>query len=211
MFPAGNSAAADALVELVLGQAEVRTEIHIHVDPDGAHLEDGVAISDATLETLACTADRIDVTTTGPDGEPVELDKRRGPNRQQRRWLAKHHRTCQFPGCHHDGSFEVHHVVEYARHGRSRLRNFVRLCAFHHRLVHLHRLRLTLLADRTLLVTTAEGDPIDRPIPHLDLPVDEPTDPTRLGKWHGDRLDVGMCLDALGRRSVFPAGNSVAA
>lgn len=80
---------------------------HIHVDPDGAHLEDGVAISDATLETLACTA--------------------------------------------------------------------------------------------------------DRPIPHLDLTVDEPADPTRLGQWHGGRLDVGMCLDTLGYRSVFPAGNSVAA
>lgn len=62
-----------------------------------------------------------------------------------------------------------------------------------------------------MLVTTAEGDPIDRPIPHLDLPVDEPADPTRLGQWHGDRLDVGMCLDALGYQCVFPAGNRAAA
>ena len=205
------TAAADALVELILGQVEVRTEVHVHVDGDGAHLEGGGAISLETAEVLACNADRIDVIGTGVDGEPVELDRRRGANRQQRRWLAKHHRTCQFPGCHHDGAFEVHHVLEHSRRGRSRLRNFARVCGFHHRLIHLHRLQLTLLADRTLVVTTEDGTPIDRPLPPLELPIEEPTEPSRIGQWYGDRLDVGMCLDALGYHPVFPAGNRTAA
>ena len=205
------TAAADALVELILGQAEVRTEIHVHVDADGAHLEDGAAISDVTVEVLACTADVVEVSATGADGEPVVLDRQRGANRAQRRWLARHHRTCQFPGCDHEGGFEAHHVVEHGRRGRSRVRNFARLCAFHHRLVHVHRLHLTLLADRTLVVTREDGTPIDRPLPNLELPVDEPVDPSRLGQWHGEHLDVGMCLDALGYRCVFPAGNRTAA
>ena len=205
------TSAADALVELVLEHVEVRTEIHVHVDASGAHIEDGPAICDATVEMLACTADVIEVSSTGVDGEPVQLDRQRGANRSQRRWLARHHRSCQFPGCHHEGAFDAHHVVEHGRRGRSRVRNFVRLCGFHHRLVHLHRLQLTLFADRTLSVTTADGTPIDRPIPRLEFPIDEPVDPNRLGQWHGDRLDVGMCLDALGYRCVFPAGNTTAA
>ena len=205
------TAAADALVELVLAQAEVRTEVHVHVDPDGAHLEDGSSISNETAEVLACNADQVDVIGTGADGEPVELDRRRGANRQQRRWLAHHHRSCQFPGCHHEGSFEVHHVLEHARTGRSKMRNFARLCGFHHRLIHLHRLQVTLLADRTLTVATEDGVPIDRPLPTLPLPVDEPVDPGRLGQWFGDHLDIGMCLDALGYRAAFPAGNRTAA
>jgi hypothetical protein len=102
-------------------------------------------------------------------------------------------------------------VVEHGRRGRSKVRNFARLCAFHHRLVHVHRLQLTLLADRTLLVSREDGTPIDRPLPYLELPVDEPVDPSRLGQWHGEKLDVGMCLDALGYHCVFPAGNRTAA
>ncbi len=57
-------------------------------------------------------------------------------------------------------------------------------------MVHLHRLVLTLHRDRTLTVTTADGHPIDRPIPITDVTVEPPDDPNRLGGWSGQQMDL---------------------
>ena len=88
------------------------------------------------------------------------------------------------------GAFEAHHVVERAKGGRTKLRNLARLCWLHHRMVHLHRLVLTLHPDRSLTVTTADGHPIDRPIAVTDFNVDAPQDPNRLGGWSGQQMDL---------------------
>ncbi|MGD9996947.1 MAG: HNH endonuclease signature motif containing protein, partial [Ilumatobacteraceae bacterium] len=108
------------------------------------------------------------------------------------------HPMCQFPGCHHAGRFDAHHVVERAKGGKTKLANLTRLCWFHHRMVHLHRLILTLHRDRTVTVTTRDGRPIDRPIPLLDFDLDPPERPDRIGGWQGDHLDINECLLAAG-------------
>jgi hypothetical protein len=129
---------------------------------------------------------------------PVEVDRRRAPTRRQRKALRHRHPVCQFPGCHHAGRFEAHHVVERAKGGRTRLANLVRLCGFHHRMVHLHGLLLTLHPDRSLTVADRRGAPIDRPIPVLDFDVDRPAKPDLIGQWYGEDLHINDCLAGAG-------------
>lgn len=190
--------AADTLVELVMGDRDVKTEVIVHVTDGHAHLEDGLAIAMEVAECMACDGDVTTVVDTG-DG-PVEIDKRRAPTKRQRKRLRLKHPMCQFTGCHHAGKFDAHHVVERGKGGRTALSNLVRLCWFHHRMVHLHALLLTLHPDRTLTVTTSDGTPIDRPIPKLTFDVDRPVDPDLIGQWQGDRMHINDCLYAAGIR-----------
>jgi len=76
-----------------------------------------------------------------------------------------------------DGSFDAHHVVPRRLGGKTHLRNMVRLCQFHHRLVHILGLRLTLHPDRTLDVRFPAGNPVDRTIEHSPFAAPAPADP----------------------------------
>lgn len=182
-------AQADAFVDLVLARTDVAIDIIAHVADDGhALLDTGNPISTELAHTLTCGAAVTTVVET-PQG-PIERDRRPAPTRRQRRYLQRRHPTCQFPGCHHRGSFDVHHVIERSKGGRTRLDNLTRLCWLHHRMVHLHQLILTLQPDRTLTVTMPDGTPIDRPIPITEFRVEPPDDPNRLGGWSGQHLDL---------------------
>lgn len=191
--------AADALVDLVCGGGHTPAQVIAHVYPDGcSHLEDGPAIAPEIAEALACDGS-VTTVLEHPDG-PVEVDRRRSPTRVQRRWLARRHPTCQFPGCHHAGAFEAHHVVDHVKGGPTRLRNLVRLCWFHHRRVHLDRLVLTLHPGRALTVARPDGSPVDAPIDGGGYAPPAPTEPGSIGRWAGDPLHVNDCLLAIGYR-----------
>ena len=180
---------ADAFVDLVLGRSAVSVEVVAHVSEDGhAILDNGNPISTELAECLACDGAVTTVVDT-PEG-PIERDRQAAPNRRQRRFLQRRHPTCQFPGCHHAGKFEAHHVVERSKGGRTKLNNLVRLCWLHHRMVHLRGLVLTLHRDRTLTVATVDDRAIDRPIPITDFTIDPPEDPNRLGAWSGQQMDL---------------------
>lgn len=180
---------ADAFVDLVLARTRVSVDVVTHVADDGhALLDTGNPISTELAETLACGAAVTTVVDT-PRG-PIERDRRPAPTRRQRRYLQRRHPTCQFPGCHHTGAFDVHHVIERSKGGRTALNNLTRLCWAHHRMVHLLGLILTLHPDRTLTVTTSDGAPIDRPVPITEFTIDPPDDPNRLGGWSGQHLDL---------------------
>ena len=190
-------AAADALVDLVIGERGAsRAEVVVHIDESGAHVEGGPAIAAEVADCLACDGaiSTVQHTASGP----VEVDRRRAPNGRQRKWLARRHRTCQFPGCDHAGGFEAHHVVEHAKGGRTVLANLTRLCWFHHRMVHLHRLRLAMGSDRALRVSFPAGNPVDRDVPSMTFIAETPPRPDAIGgSWCGDRLDLGLALDGL--------------
>ncbi len=184
---------ADVFVELLLGRCEVSVDVIAHVSGDGhAILDNGNPISTELAECLACDGAITTVVDT-PEGT-IERDRHPAPNRRQRRFLQRRHPTCQFPGCHHAGKFDAHHVIERAKGGRTKLNNLVRLCWLHHRMVHLHGLILTLHRDRTLTVTTADGRAIDRPIPITDFTVDAPEDPNRLAGWSGQQMDLAYVV-----------------
>lgn len=200
-----SQAAADALVDLLTGKIEpMRPEVILHVDGTGARFEDGQPVGDEIAESLACDGPVTTVLDT--DAGPALLDTRRAPSKRQRRWLGLRHRTCQFPGCHHAGSFDAHHVIEHGKGGRTTISNLIRLCWFHHRAVHLHHLRLTLHPDRRLEVAFPAGNPVDRDVPVEAFLVPPPEDPDRVaGTWYGDRLDLNECLVGLGVVSGMPA------
>lgn len=103
---------------------------------------------------------------------------------------------CQFPGCHHDGRFDAHHVIAHGAGGRTRVANLVRLCRSHHRLVHLAHLVLSLDTGRRLTVTTPNGRPIHHEILRTALRIPAPDDPTRIGGL-GERMDIDACLFAI--------------
>ena len=203
--------AADAFVDLVCGHGDgdgdgdgdsggggrLRPEVVVHVDADGACFEDGPAVAVAIAECLGCDGPVTVVADTVAG--PVELDRRRAPTRRQRRWLARRHPSCQFAGCHHAGAFDAHHVVEHGLGGKTQIPNLVRLCWFHHRVVHLHRLILTLHPDRTLEIHFPDGKPVDRDIDVTMFNVEPPEHPDDIGgHWYGDRLDLDHALTALG-------------
>ena len=178
--------------------------VHIH-DDVASYLEGGPAIAPEIAEALCCTGSVTTVVHT-PEG-PIEKDRQTAPNARQRRWLALRHPTCQFPGCHHGGTFDAHHVVERHLGGRTTLPNLMRLCWFHHRQVHLHKLILTMHTDRSVTVVTPTGQPIDRPIAPARFRAPAPKRLDRIGgQWMGDRLDINACLDAV---LVSPRRNRV--
>jgi Domain of unknown function (DUF222) len=193
--------AADAFVRLVTGdhtasRQRAITHTIVHVDATGARFEDGPPIAHEIAECLACDGP-VTTVTDSPQG-PVEIDRRRAPSRRQRRWLALRHPTCQFDGCHHAGGFEAHHVVEHRRGGKTRVSNLVRLCWFHHRMVHLHGLLLTLHPDRTLEVRFPDGKLVNRDLPTAAFFVEAPARPDDIGgRWCGDRLDLDHALTNL--------------
>lgn len=207
--PAGQRR-ADAAVGLLLAQAEIRTEVQVHIEEcptcrRRAASADGAPLHPDVADVLACDADVVtthdhtrphDCDVDGDAAEVGEIDRRRGPSRRQRRALRYRHAMCQFPGCHHDGRFDAHHVIAHGAGGRTRVRNLVRLCRFHHRLVHLARLVLSLGPDRELTVTTPDGRPIDPGVVAAVWRIREPDDLTRISGL-GERMDIDACLFAV--------------
>ena len=79
-------------------------------------------------------------------------------NRAQRRALRAMYRTCGYPGC--DVVFDrcdIHHVIEWLRHGSTDLHNLLPLCSTHHHLVHEGRWRLTLDKHRVITIHRPDG------------------------------------------------------
>jgi hypothetical protein len=190
-------ACADAFVALVRGGGDAsRPEIFVHLDAHGARFDDGPAIPEEIAECLACDGPVTTVAETAQG--PIVLDRRRAPTKGQRRWLALRHRSCQFPGCHHAGSFDAHHVIEHGKGGRTKIPNLIRLCWFHHRVVHLHHLQLTLHPNRRLEVHFPDGRPVDRNVAVGHFYIEPPKDPDQIaGTWYGDGLDMNDALIGL--------------
>ncbi len=150
---------ADAVVDAVSGErsGDRRVpEICVHIDYDtmlnGLHelsvceTADGIPLPPETVRRLACEAAIVPIVLNGA-GEVLDCGREvRVANRAQRRALRAMYRTCGYPGC--DVTFErcdIHHVIEWLRHGTHRSRQSPSTCARkHHHLVHEGRWRLTL-------------------------------------------------------------------
>jgi 5-methylcytosine-specific restriction endonuclease McrA len=189
---------ADVCARLICGDDEhrARPEVFVHLHGDATSFEDGTAVAPEIVESLACDGPVTTVIDT--DAGPAVIKRDPPPSRAQRRWLKLRHRTCQFPGCHHAGSFDAHHVVHRSQGGKTRLSNLVRLCQFHHRLVHTLDLRLALHPDRRLEVRFPAGNPVDRNIPFAPFVAPAPDDPNLISSnWTGERLQLDYVLLAV--------------
>jgi hypothetical protein len=137
-----DAARADALCELVLGEAVSRVEILVDADlaaftGDGSADLEGHAISPATLQRLGCEAS-IRNGFLNEEGKPV------GVGRAARfcpPWLSRlvrrRDRGCRFPGCESIRWLHEHHMAEWDDDdGPTDLENVIQICGRHHRYLH---------------------------------------------------------------------------
>ena len=91
------------------------------------------------VRQLACEADIIPA-VLGEAGEILDLGRaKRLVTPGQRQALAHRDGGCTFPGCHVPATWcDAHHVVHWARGGRSDFGNYALLCPRHHTWVHQH-------------------------------------------------------------------------
>ena len=110
---------------------------------------------------------------------------------------------CRFPGCTRHRKLHAHHVRSWSANGPTDLANLLLLCPRHHTLVHAEGFCLDLRADRSLIVTTAEGvrvlhHPVVPWRPAEELDPDRRIDGSTLPPTIvGDRLDLGYAVAVL--------------
>ena len=179
---------ADAVVKLLTGES-VTTQVVLHHLGDHAFIEDGPALSPSDTASACCNADVSELVTT--TGTMVEQPLARRPNAAQRRWLARRHPICQVDGCHHNGRFDAHHLVEYGKGGKTVVANMARVCTAHHRAIHRLGLQARLDTDRQLTLFFPDGNPVDRPIEQLRYVSPSPDSESAIAcAWVGERLDI---------------------
>ena len=141
----------------------------------GAMLDFGGRTSPETLRMLACDAAVIPI-VLGGRGQPLDVGRatRTIPDGLRRAVTARDH-GCAHPGCDRPPSWcEIHHVVEWARCGETKIDNLVLLCRRHHRLVHHCEWTVRIRDGRPEFLPPAWIDP-DRtprrqPGPIIDIP-----------------------------------------
>ena len=109
---------------------------------------------------------------------------------------------CRFPGCCRVRRLHAHHVRRWSDGGPTDLANLLLLCSRHHTLVHSQGFGLHLSADRTLTVTTADGQPVPH---HPGLPWGDPSLLDPQGDVSAetsapdvvDRMDLDYCVAVL--------------
>ncbi len=103
---------------------------------DRCHLDDGPAISPATLALIGCNA-TISTMIHDLSGAIIDVGRRtRKPPPALRRALRERDRgRCQYPGC-ASRRTDAHHIRYWANGGATSLANLISFCKGHHRLVH---------------------------------------------------------------------------
>ncbi|WP_281964387.1 HNH endonuclease signature motif containing protein [Serinicoccus marinus] len=130
----GQPTTPKAQVVVTIGLQELRGAL----GGTGRTVHDGT-IPAHQVRQLACEADLIPA-VLGEAGQILDLGRaKRLVTPGQRRALAHRDGGCTFPGCHVPATWcDAHHVVHWARGGRSDLGNYALLCPRHHTWVHQH-------------------------------------------------------------------------
>ena len=104
--------------------------------PGRNHLEDGAAISPATLQMIACNA-TISTMLHDVKGNVLNVGRRtRKLSAALRRAVRERDRyRCRYPGC-ESRRVDAHHIRFWSNGGQTKLDNLISLCKAHHHLVH---------------------------------------------------------------------------
>ncbi len=172
------------------------------------HIEDGPALAAETATRMTCDSAVVAMSLRS-GGEALNV----GRSTQAippaiRRALRVRDGGCRFPGCTQRRFVDGHHIVHWSRGGETSLANLALLCRFHHRSVHEGGYGLRRTGVGTLVFTTPTGDIIpSAPEPEDPVALDVDDVNRRLGVvitsrtgnclWGGERLDVGLAVDAL--------------
>jgi hypothetical protein len=132
--PAANPAKADADLEPDGVSAE--TPFWHPAHEDRCHLDDGPAITPATLALIGCSAT---ISTMFHDLSGAIIDvghrTRKVPPALRRALRERDRGRCQYPGC-DSRRTDAHHIRHWANGGRTNLANLISLCGRCHHLVH---------------------------------------------------------------------------
>jgi hypothetical protein len=135
--------------------------------PGHAHIEaTGAAISAATAQRLSCDGTTTEV-TLDTFGRPLDVGREhRTFTPKQRIALAIRDGGCRFGDCDKDPSMtEAHHIIPWAKGGRTDLANGILLCKFHHLLIHNNGWEIYRVGTDYFLVPPKDVDPTQRPRP----------------------------------------------
>lgn len=146
----------------------------IHADADvlsgestdgRCEIADGPGIAPETARRAACDADLV--TMIHRDGRPVDAGRStRQINKRLRRALEAMQSCCGFPGCGRAARHN-HHIRHWVHHGPTDRDNLVRVCWFHHRLLHEGGYRIEDRDGERTFIT-----PRGHPIPHAPPPTE---------------------------------------
>jgi 5-methylcytosine-specific restriction endonuclease McrA len=127
--------------------------------PQRCHLDDGPAISPAAAQALACHA-TVSWMLHDHDGTLLDVGRRhrRATPALRRAVRERDKGRCQFPGC-NSRRTDIHHIVAWAKGGKTRLRDLVLLCEAHHVIVHALGYLIT-PAHGAFAFTRPDGQPV---------------------------------------------------
>jgi hypothetical protein len=122
-----------------------------------AEVEGGSVLGAETARRLSC--DSVwQVVAEAANDQAVHLAKeRRSAPAWLRRELYRRDVTCRFPGCEHTRLLHAHHLVHWAKGGKTERSNLVLLCNRHHRFVHEEGWSITGDPDRELRFSSPDG------------------------------------------------------
>jgi len=193
-----------------------RYQVVVHVDAEAlrdeagasrCELDGGRPVAAETARRLACDASLVGMIESGGRTLGVGRKTRSIPP-ALRRALRSRDGGCRFPGCSRRRGVDAHHIQHWAHGGGTDLTNLVQLCRRHHRLLHEGGFGLERRSGGELVFRRPDGRRIPR-VPaaargdHEALRSRHGRERLEIGPstcasgWHGERLDLGLGVDAL--------------
>jgi hypothetical protein len=126
----------------------------------------GAPLTAASIQRLSCDGTTTEITVDA-FGTPLDVGyEQRTFTPKQRIALALRDGACMFGDCDKDPSMcEAHHIVPWAKGGRTDLSNGILLCKFHHLLIHNNGWEIYRVGTDYWLVPPPDIDPEQRPRP----------------------------------------------
>ena len=192
-----------------------RFQVTVHLDVDAlrggdsgrARVEDAAPLALETARRLCCDAALVGIVER--EGETLSVGRKtRSIPPALRRALRSRDGGCRFPGCTHRRWLDAHHIQHWADGGETSLDNLVELCRHHHRLLHEGGFSVGRRRGGELVFRRADGRRLSAvprsPRGDLRRLLHEHasrglmmTCDTGKPRWQGDRLDLGMAVDAV--------------
>lgn len=187
--------------------AEARADAEAHrpaghpANPRRCHLEDGPAISPAAAQRIACSA-TVSWMLHDHRGNLLDVGRRhrRPPPALRRAVRERDKGRCQYPGC-NSRRTDIHHIVPWAKGGKTRLRSLICLCEAHHVIVHELGYLIAATDDGGFIFTRPDGTslPASPPLPGASGDISAChdaviTEDTIIPNWNGDKLDLDLAI-----------------
>jgi hypothetical protein len=168
--------------------------------PGRCHLDDGPAISPATLRLIGCNA-TISTMIHGADGSVLNVGRRsRKPPAALRRAIRERDGSrCQYPGC-ESRRTDAHHIQYWSNGGETSYRNLCSLCRRHHTLVHDTGVLITVTGNGFAFYTPRgtlipASPPLPEPAGDITGCHDATITPSTIIPPHsGERLDLHLAI-----------------